>query len=575
MGLPAHSRARQETAYWVKSLTGAQGAVVESVGRLVREISSIMETAAPVSPAARPQRIAVMSGHGLNAIHLSCDALWLMALRQRGHHGMGIICHRGVPSCEFNFRGDGSMTPGMISAAFTPLANSLTCRDCGNNAHSALAATGAPVHRLSGFNAPGDLQAALALAQRVPAAEIRSFRYKNVPVGDHAFSSTLRSTLRGVIDMNDEAELWVYRRHLASSILLTDRLNRLIDRERPDKVVGVHGVYLMHGTMVDVCKTRGIPTVIYGMPYRKGTVWFSHKETYHRSLVGEPTTLWDRGTFDDERRATIVDYLRSREVGGRDNVNYHPNPILDRRRVAEAIGLDPNKPIIGMFTNVIWDAQILYPSNAFENIFDWVFYTIDYFRSRPDLQLVVRIHPAETKGGYATRQPMYPEIMARYPELPANIFVLPAESDVGSYTLAEMSKACLIFGTKMGVEIAARGIPVIVAGETFNRGKGFTYDVETKAQYHALLDRATELPFNPPEMVERALRFAHYLFFKKMMDLPLLGADLWRNARGSDERFYTFSSIDEIAAGRSKALDIICNGILEGGDLFDSHLDIR
>jgi hypothetical protein len=564
MGLPAHSRARHEAAYWVKTVSGRNGPVVESVRRLVREVSDIMETAAPFKPAARPQRVAVMSGYGLNAIHLSCDALWLMALRQRGHYGMGIICDRGLPSCEFNFRGDGSMTPGRMSAAFTPLANSLTCHDCSNNAHSVLAATGAPVHKLSAFDAPGDLQAALALAQRLPADEIRSFKYNDVSVGDHAFSSTLRSTLRGVIDLDDEAELWVYRRQLASSILLTDRLNRLIDRERPDKMIGVHGVYVMHGTMADVCRSRGIPTAIYGMPYRKGTIWLSHGETYHRSLMSEPTTYWDQEQLDDRRLHIITDYLRSREVGGRDNINYHPNPVLDRQHIAETIGLDIDKPIISMFTNVVWDAQIYYPSNAFENIFDWVFSTIDHFRDRPELQLVIRIHPAETKGGFTTRQPLSDEIARRYPKLPPNVYVVRSESDVGSYTLAEMSKACLIFGTKMGLEIAYREIPVIAAGESLNRGKGYTYDANTREEYFSLLQRVMDLPRNPPEMKERALRFAYYLFFQKMIDIPLLGPNLWIPAPRDGERFYQFSTTAELLPGRCSQLDLICDGILTG-----------
>jgi hypothetical protein len=564
MGLPAHSRLRNEAAYWVKSITGVRRPVADSVGRLVGEITKLMETAPPVSRVARPQRIAVMSGHGLNAIHLSCDALWLMALRQRGHHGMGIICDRGVPSCEFNFRGDGSMTPSRISSAFTPLANSLTCRDCRNNAHSALAATGAPIHKLSGFSAPGDLQAALVLAQRVPPGEIRSFKYDDVPVGDHAFSSTLRSTLRGEIDLDDESELWVYRRHLASSILLTDRLNRLINRERPDKIIGVHGVYVMHGTMADVCKSRGIPVVIYGMPYRKGTIWLSHQETYHRSLVDEPTTVWDHDQLDDRRRHIVVDYLRSREIGGRDNINYHPNPVLDRQHIADTIGLDLKKPIVSMFTNVVWDAQIYYPSNAFDNLFDWVFSTIDYFRRKPELQLVIRIHPAETKGGFTTRQPLFAEIAHRYPKLPPNVYVVRPESDVGSYTLAEMSKACLIFGTKMGLEIAYREIPVIAAGESLNRGKGYTYDANTRRDYFALLERVMELPRNPPEMKERALRFAYYLFFQKMIDMPLLGPNLWIAARPGAEPFYRFSTTAELLPGRCAELDLICNGILTG-----------
>src|SRR5688572_5060717 len=133
MGLPAHNRARSEASFWVKTVTGAGRPVADSAKRLVAEITQIMSSAAPFEPGSRAQRVGVMSGYGLSAIHLSCDALWLMALRQRGHHGLGIICNRGLPSCEFNFRGDGSKTPRRISEAFSPWANSFTCRDCSHN----------------------------------------------------------------------------------------------------------------------------------------------------------------------------------------------------------------------------------------------------------------------------------------------------------------------------------------------------------------------------------------------------------------------------------------------------------
>ena len=568
MTISTPSRVRSEAKHWAKSLSGNLGSVADSCLRLSTEIEAIMQSAGAFSSQHNSQKIAVLSGHGLNALHLSTDALWTMALRHRGHNALGVICDRGIPACEFNFRGDGRRSPPEQRVAFTGPANAHICSVCTGSARRVIGATRAPVFTLRQFGQDADEQAAFRISAAVPAGDIRQFEYRGVPVGDHAFSSTLRSTLRGEVAYDDPDEMWIYRRELASSIMLVDRLNRLIDQEKPDKFVGIHGVYLMHGTMADVCRTRGIPAVIYGMPYRKGTIWFSHRETYHHSLVKEPVSFWNTTALDTAKRQEIDVYMRSREVGGRDNVNYHPNPILDRENVVRAIGLDPARPIVSMFTNVIWDAQIVYPSNAFENIFDWIYWTIEYFRTRSDLQLVIRIHPAETKGGFVTRQPMYPEIMARYPNLPPNIFVLPSESDVGSYTLAEMSRACLIYGTKMGVEIAYRGIPVIVAGESFNRGKGFTYDVSTKDEYRALLDKIQDLPRNSDTMTEAARRYAYYFFYQKMMDIDLLTPGLARSTRVAGESFYTFTDVDALDPGRSRTLDVICNGILEGSPLF-------
>ena len=58
----------------------------------------------------------------------------------------------------------------------------------------------------------------------------------------------------------------------------------------------------------------------------------------------------------------------------------------------------------------MWDAQLHYPANAFPSMLDWVLQTIRYFASRPDLQLLIRVHPAEIRGTARSRQPLVPEI---------------------------------------------------------------------------------------------------------------------------------------------------------------------
>ena len=62
-----------------------------------------------------------------------------------------------------------------------------------------------------------------------------------------------------------------------------------------------------------------------------------------------------------------------------------------------------------------------------------------------------------------------------------------------SYEVVSISNAALIYGTKMGVELSASGIPVVVAGEAWIRGKGVTRDATSKEDY---LDILNKLPFD-------------------------------------------------------------------------------
>jgi hypothetical protein len=231
--------------------------------------------------------------------------------------------------------------------------------------------------------------------------------------------------------------------------------------------------------------------------------------------------------------------------------------MADLERIAREVGADFSRPCIGLLTNVMWDAQLHYPANAFPNMLEWVVSTIEWFARRPDLQLIIRVHPAELRGSLVSRQPMMPEIQRRFPTLPPNVFLIGPESQVSTYAVMSRCNAALIYGTKTGVELASIGVPVIVAGEAWIRNKGITMDVASAAEYFAVLD---QLPFRtamPAEQIQRARRYAFHFFFRRMIPLHFM-------LPSKDDAPYRVSlrSFRELAPGRSRGLDVICDGIL-------------
>jgi hypothetical protein len=85
---------------------------------------------------------------------------------------------------------------------------------------------------------------------------------------------------------------------------------------------------------------------------------------------------------------------------------------------------------------------------------DWLVETIRYFSQRSDLQLVIRVHPAEVQNPMKSRQTVVEELARLVPQLPSNVFVIPPTASANSYSLARASNAAIIYGTKMGVELA-------------------------------------------------------------------------------------------------------------------------
>ena len=145
--------------------------------------------------------------------------------------------------------------------------------------------------------------------------------------------------------------------------------------------------------------------------YRKQCFIFSHKDTYHHTLMSEPVEKWENMRWDNFMENRLLSYLKSRWHGTNDWIWFHDKkPQFNTDYFVKRNSIDLSKPCIGMLTNVVWDAQLHYPDNIFSNMVDWVIQTIHYFSKRPDLQLIIRVHPAETRGTIPSRQPIIKEI---------------------------------------------------------------------------------------------------------------------------------------------------------------------
>jgi hypothetical protein len=509
------------------------------------------------------KKILFVTGYGLGAHFQKIEPLVMMGLYKRGCSLVSLYCNQALPACEFNMVGNNCPSANMLDIrGITKKAITFQCEKCAHNVKNFY--TNLPID-LAGFNEfliEQDYTNALQIAKEVPFDTFRSWEIDGVAVGEEAFSSVLRATFCGEILDTIQSRALV-ERYLYAGILVSWAVDRAYKKLQPDRVVLIHGVYLLHGISSMVARKLGIPLIVMGGGgIRKDTVVACHNETYHRQLVSEDNSVWERYSLTDSERDRVLTYAKDkREVGaGVDYFNYHPNPINDFDKLIELIDIDRSKPIVSVYTNVLWDAQIFYSENVFSNMVVWLFETIELLANNKEVWGVIRIHPAEKKGGVPTNQPIMDVIKRKYKTLPSNIRIISPESDISSYVLAEHSKAAIIYGTKMGLEIALMGIPLVVCGESFSRNKGYGIDIKSLEEYADLISRLDTLSISTIEMKERAIRYAHYLYFRKMLDLPL--GNFAANKGGCNET-NQFDSLNDLAPGRFSGLDVLCDGIID------------
>jgi hypothetical protein len=466
-----------------------------------------------------------------------------------------VLCDAALPAClraEYSDLPDDSvLTERRLPRTFCP-----TCMSRGRAMFEPL---GLKVRFLSELITDEDRAEARRIADELPADQIEGYVQGGLQIGEHARAGALRYYTRGDLAAEPNGET-VLRRYLEAALLSVAAYRRLLGQQRYDVAVFHHGLYVPQGLVGEVCRAQGVRVVNWVVAYRTNSFIFSHGDTYHHTLMDEPASDWEDMAWGEAQRADIAAYLKSRWRGERDWIGFHEKPEEDAAALVRELGLDPARPVIGMLSNVVWDAQLHYPANAFASLIDWAVFTIDYFARRPDLQLLLRIHPAEVRGTAPSRQPLADEIARRFPQLPPNVFVIGPESPVSTYAAMELCDSVLIYGTKTGVELTAVGIPVVVAGEAWIKAKGLTLDASSPEDYARILDRLPLKARLEPQVVERALKYAYHFFFRRMMPLGFL-------KKAGSGLFFTpdIASADALAEGRDAALDILCDAILDGG----------
>lgn len=495
------------------------------------------------------------------------ESFLAVVLTWRGASVTTLLCDGVLPGC---LKAEHVDLPDPEDIAERRLPQKL-CASCRWRGEASVQDLGTDVVRIGALLDESQKLEARRIADTIPVHQIADYRYEGLAVGEHALAGALRYYARGDLARERQGEA-VLRRYLEAALLSVHATRRVIRERKIEIAVFHHGLYVPQGIVGEVCRSMGVKVVNWFVSYRTSTFLFSHGDTYHHTLMTEPTDIWESMPWGDGSRRAITDYLKSRWYGTRDWISFHEKPDTEFPAFAQSVGIDFDKPIIGLLTNVVWDAQLHYPANAFPNMIDWILKTITYFAKRPELQLLIRVHPAEIRGTVRSRQPIVDEISAAFPTLPPNVFVIGPESPVSTYAAMERCDSVIIYGTKTGVELTSVGIPTIVAGEAWIRNKGLTHDAASEGEYFRILAR---LPFGrrlDAAAVDRALRYAFHFFFRRMIPLPFM-----RPTGRSNLYMPAVERLSDLDPNRFPGLDVICEGILRGAPFVypSEKIDIR
>jgi hypothetical protein len=499
-------------------------------------------------PEADAKRILFMSWRGWST-HLVIETVLAHAVRRRGWDPVFAYCGGRLPICDV-----------MPVAAAPPM----PCHSCREYASGAI--------RAAGFDSVAlhdvlDVELSVKMARRRVAAlttvrECETYMDEGLPLGRLVRISVAWFLSRGSLTDTPQT-VDTYRSFLVSGIVVARGLRSILKRTAPQRVFMLNGSFFAESIMAALAVQSGIP---FGT-YEKGLIHDGIVMTpgAAASRLEVPEAAWraarDTPLTDDESEA-IDAYLGGRRSGGGSLDNFWRTRVEDLELIRRELRLEAHRPLVVMFCNILWDSAVIGRDLAFPSMGRWVVEGILWARSHPEVDLVIRIHPAEIQlRNHPTVERMADHIASNVTALPPNVRVIQADDPISSYVLMDIAALGLVYTSTVGLELATRGTPVLLAATTHYRGRGFTVDPDSARAYWAEADRLLRtLPLGVERERTRELarRYAVLFFFRFHNVLAAVTEEGRSRPR---IRANTVSALDP---GRDPPMDRVVSGIIDG-----------
>jgi hypothetical protein len=300
---------------------------------------------------------------------------------------------------------------------------------------------------------------------------------------------------------------------------------------RPDVAIIPNGTVQELGVAYRIARFLRIPTVTYEFGDQRQRIWLAHNAEVMRQ---ETDGLWEARQnvpLSDSELEQLKCLFTSRQHASLwENFarRWQDTPPQGGGKIRQDLGLD-ERPVVLLATNVLGDSLTLGRQIFSKTMADWISRTVQYFAGREDVQLVVRVHPGEVLTHGIS---MVDVVKGLLPRLPAHIHLVGPREKLNTYDLVEIADLGLVYTTTVGLEMAMSGKPVLVAGKTHYRNRGFTIDPDSWVAYFKQLGQILEKPGQyrlAREQVEQAWQYAYRFFFEFPQPFPWHLVRMWED----------------------------------------------
>lgn len=444
-------------------------------------------------------RILFFAPHSALWVHAFPEALVAEALQQGGHEIVYVTCGRLFAAhCV-------AMNAAGVRIDAADADKQKVCDRC--DAHKRLIRNkfGFQGYDLADKVTPEDRRTARQLAVEVSRDGFLDFEMGGIAIGRIALYEFLLNRKKSSLDF-DDLEWSHFRQYLENSLLCFFGARRVLDAERPQRLVVYNSLYSVNRVMCELAEARGIPTYFlhagHNLSNRLQTLLVGRRNgfEYYRYMIAAWPEFKDRPCdaalmhrIGDHfmvlfRGQSVFGYSAASEaltqsirqrfsVAAGQRIVVATMSSYDERFAAEAVG------VITVTHDLPFPRQV-----------DWINALKDYVVGRPDLFLIVRVHPRE----FPNRREQVKSEHARFLEaaltdLPENVAVNWPTDNISLYDLVNETSVFLNAWSAVGKEMSLLGVPVVIhAPELVAYPADLNYCATTREGYFRQIERALD-----------------------------------------------------------------------------------
>jgi hypothetical protein len=323
---------------------------------------------------------------------------------------------------------------------------------------------------------------------------VKTWAFKGCWIGPQIIATLSRLRFEGSVDFSHPEVRLRLKEMLVPVLEHVLRARKLVAQYPADLALTQEANYAAFGPLVDSAIERGCNVIQMIQPWRDDALTFRRltratRREHPSSVARETLDYLAQRPWTPREQQDLNQVLQDRYSG---RWFLQERNQLSTRRYTSAdltqrFQLDPSKPTAVVFSQVLWDANLFYGDDLFEDAGEWFVETVRAACANPALNWLIKLHPANVwKRKYENIKQEYAEqklIRDRVGVLPSHVKVIDADDNISTLSLFESVDYGVTMRGTAGMEIVCFGRQCLTAGTGRYSGLGFTLDSSIREEY--------------------------------------------------------------------------------------------